>query len=189
VTATTVQGNLFEGRQINNLRFVVLPNGAVLADGGFGGPADFAEMLPASGAASEYEPGDVLVIGPDGKIGKSSKANSPTLAGVYSTKPGFVGDTRLQEGGIESALLPAKDASTWLPVALLGIVPVKVTDENGPIHPGDMLTTSALPGCAMRAKPVLMGGVEFSPTGTIIGKALEPLASGKGKIKVLVLMR
>ena len=84
---------------------------------------------------------------------------------------------------------PAKDASTWLPVALLGIVPVKVTDENGAIHPGDMLTSSALPGSAMRATPLLVGGAEFFPTGTIIGKALEPLASGTGKIKVLLSMR
>ena len=35
-------------------------------------------------------------------------------------------------------------------VALAGRVPVKVTDENGPIQKGDLLTTSGKPGYAMR---------------------------------------
>jgi hypothetical protein len=189
VRAETIQGNLFEGSQIGNLRFVVLPNGAVLADGGFSGPADFAEMLPAAGSPHDFEPGDVLVIGPEGKLTRCATPNAVTLAGVYSTKPGFVGDQRMAEQGLLNRAENRSDGETWLPVALLGVVPVNATAEEHAIRPGDMLTTSATPGHAMRAIPVHLGGADLYPTGTIIGKSLEPLASGRGKIQMLVLMR
>jgi hypothetical protein len=189
VRAETIQGNLFEGSQIGNLRFVVLPNGAVLADGGFSGPADFAEMLPAAGSPHDFEPGDVLVIGSEGKLTLCTTPNAMNLAGVYSTKPGFVGDRRIAEQGLQNRPESGSDGETWLPVALLGVVAVKATAEKHTVRPGDMLTTSATPGHAMRATPVHLGGAEFYRTGTIIGKSLEPLASGRGKIKVLVVMR
>ena len=35
-------------------------------------------------------------------------------------------------------------------LALTGRVPVKITEENGPIEPGDLLTTSSSPGHAMK---------------------------------------
>jgi hypothetical protein len=65
-------------------------------------------------------------------------------------------------------------------------VPTKVTAENGPIEPGDLLTTSSTPGHAMKAKPVSVGGVEIHPPGTILGKALQPFSGEKGVIKMLV---
>ena len=74
-------------------------------------------------------------------------------------------------------------------IAPLGIVPVKVTDENGAILPGDLLTTSSTPGHAMKAKPVVIQGVEIYPTGAIIGKALEAWEHGAGFISVLVTLR
>ncbi len=76
-----------------------------------------------------------------------------------------------------------------VPVALVGTVPVKVVAENGPIHPGDLLTTSSTTGHAMRAEPVMVQGVAVYPTGAIIGKALESLAAGSGVIQVLLLQR
>ncbi|MBN1541754.1 hypothetical protein JW992_06375, partial [candidate division KSB1 bacterium] len=70
------------------------------------------------------------------------------------------------------------DASNGYPLALSGIVPCKVSDQSGPIRPGDLLTTSDMPGHAMKAvNPVY---------GTIIGKALEPLEGGTGIINVLI---
>jgi len=66
-------------------------------------------------------------------------------------------------------------------LALMGMVPVKATTENGPIKPGDLLTTSSTPGHAMRcAEPVKCEGA-------IIGKALESLEEGEGIIKMLVM--
>ena len=51
-------------------------------------------------------------------------------------------------------------------MALIGKVPVKVTTANGPIAPGDLLTSSARPGVAMKA----------TAPGPTIGMALEPFA-------------
>ena len=142
------------------------------------GGADFAELLPA---VDGLEPGDVVVIGPDGTLTRSSKANQSNVAGVYSTAPGFLGgmspDMEKQDG----------DAfQDRAPVAIVGIVPVKVSAENGAIHPGDLLTASNTPGHAMKADPVRVGDVEFYRPGTIIGKALEPLDEGTGVIRVLI---
>ena len=45
------------------------------------------------------------------------------------------------------------------------------------------------PGVAMRSEPVDLGGVKIHRPGTIVGKALEPLASGKGEILVLLTLQ
>ena len=66
-------------------------------------------------------------------------------------------------------------------LALMGRVYVKATTENGPIAPGDLLTTASKPGYAMRCP---------SPkacVGALLGKALEPLPEGEGLIEVLLL--
>jgi hypothetical protein len=63
----------------------------------------------------------------------------------------------------------------------MGVVPVKATTENGPIKPGDLLTTSSTPGYAMRC------AIPKECEGAIIGKALEPLEEGTGLIKMLVM--
>jgi hypothetical protein len=129
---------------------------------------DFAEMLPASG---ELEPGDVLVIGPDGKLGRSTQPHQPTVAGVYSTQPGILGG-QPADGQVDGAI----------PLAVVGVVPVKVSAENGPIRPGDLLVASATPGHAMKAGP-------NPPQGTVIGKALEKWDAGAGVVKMLAMLQ
>lgn len=140
------------------------------------GGADFAEMLPAQDA--DLQPGDVLVIGSDGALARSTEPYQSTLAGVYSTKPGLLGGAA-----------DGEDTTGKIPLAVAGVVPVKVSDENGPIRPGDSLTSSSTPGHAMRASKVTVGGVSFFPSGVVIGKALEPLTSGTGVIRALVVMQ
>lgn len=163
--------------------FKVRRDGNVFADGSFtGGGADYADMMPVLGKPSDYSPGDVLVIAEDGKVTLSRQPYSTAVVGVYSTKSAFVGDPR---GATEKD----ESADGRIPVALLGIVPVKVTAENGAIRPGDLLTPSSTPGHAMKAKPVVVNGVEIYSTGAILGKALEPLEKGTGMIKVLVILR
>ena len=49
-----------------------------------------------------------------------------------------------------------------------------------------LLVTSATQGYAMRSEPVKVGEVQMHRPGTLIGKALEPLADGKGEILVLL---
>jgi hypothetical protein len=66
-------------------------------------------------------------------------------------------------------------------LALIGIVPVKVTDEGGPIEPGDLLTTSSTPGYAMRWHQ------EDGTACGLVGKALEPLNRDTGVIQVLLM--
>jgi hypothetical protein len=78
------------------------------------------------------------------------------------------------------------DRAHSFPVALCGRVPCKVVDENGPIARGDLLMSSSVPGRAMKALPISVDGQEFFRPGTIIGKALEPLASGEGMIEMFV---
>jgi hypothetical protein len=77
-----------------------------------------------------------------------------------------------------------------VPVAIVGIVPTKVSTENGAIQVGDLLTTCAhtrlrhegLANCQSRSDS-LFDREQFC------GKALEPLKQGKSVIKVLVTLR
>ncbi|MFQ6034173.1 MAG: hypothetical protein ACE5KR_04855, partial [Candidatus Bipolaricaulia bacterium] len=66
-------------------------------------------------------------------------------------------------------------------LALIGVVPVKATTENGPIRPGDLLVSSSTPGYVMRC------GDPAECEGAIVGKALEPLESDMGVIEMLVM--
>ncbi len=166
------------GPDYPDLEFRVVNNGDVRADGAYTSPAaDFAEMLPA---AAGLESGDVLAIGPDGTLVRSNQAYQGSVAGVYSTRPAFVG------GGTMNGEQEGK-----VPLAIAGVVPVKVSAENGAIRPGDLLVASSLPGHAMRAEPVEVNGVSFYLPGTIIGKALESwdAAQGTGVILVLVTLQ
>lgn len=152
--------------------FKVTGNGNVQADGTYTSPAsDYAEMILFDGDPTSVEPGDVLAISPtlDRAVVKSSLPNDNRLVGVYSTQPGFLGG-RVIEGD---------DQSGFVPVAVVGIVPVKVSAINGPIQRGDLLTTSSIPGYAMKA-------TDPQP-GAILGKAMGELLEGEGVIEVYLL--
>jgi hypothetical protein len=126
-----------------------------------------------------YEPGDVMVISEssDRTMEKSTEPVSTRVAGVYATKPGVI----LTEKDIEDNL------DQLVPVGVIGVLPTKVCDENGPIKRGDLLVTSSKPGHAMKATPVKINGMLIYPTGAILGKALENFEKGgQGLIKVLV---
>jgi hypothetical protein len=156
--------------------FKVAKNGNVTADGSFtGGGADVAEMFSAEGAFNQYEPGDVLVISEhlDRTVTKSDKSYSTKVLGVYATKPGVV----LRNLDIEEEIIDQ------LPIGVLGVVPTKVTSENGPIQRGDLLVTSGTAGHAMKANPEDLG------FGMVLGKALQPFEGASGMIDVMVNVR
>jgi hypothetical protein len=138
--------------------------------------------MPTRENPSTLAPGDVLALDPrhPDDVRLSTQPDSPLVAGVYSTKPSVLA---IGNRGIGDSL-----AGT-VPVAMLGIVPTKVSAENGPIRAGDLLTTARTPGFAMKATPVIVSGVPIYPAGALLGKALEPQSSGRGVIEVLVTLR
>lgn len=101
----------------------------------------------------------------------STQSYDSRIAGVISIQPGLA----LGEQG-EGRVL----------VATTGRVKVKVDASNGAIQIGDLLVTSDREGYAMKSTPVDIGGVRIHRPGTLIGKALEPLANGTGEILVLL---
>ena len=184
--AGSFYGNIIEGHEVNaqgsptNLRFRVAWTGFVYADGSFvGGGADFAESIIPHGGKDRYEPGEILEISAQPEdvthtFAKSKTPYSTKIAGIYSTKPGFIGN----RGGINDS-----NAKEEIPMAVLGIVPCKVSTENGPIVRGDLLVSSSTPGHAMK------GTDKLKMIGSVVGKALENLDSGKGTIDVLVTLQ
>jgi hypothetical protein len=170
-----VAGNPFQGTV--HTVFRVNGNGTIFANGGFRPfGADFAESVAVSGSAEHYAPGDLLVIDATGerRLLKSQAPYSTLVAGIYSTQPGVVASQHL----IDEAL-PKNE----VPLAVVGIVPCKVTTENGPIAAGDLLVTSSTPGHAMK------GTDRSRMLGAVVGKALEPLQKGAGVIQVLVTLQ
>jgi len=135
--------------------------------------ADFAEQMAVAGEETDYEPGDVLVISAsaDRTVELSAEPFSTAVIGVYSTEPAVLAGAPDTDDPLEG-----------IPVAISGIVPCKVSAENGPIHRGDLLVTSSIPGHAMRAG-------EDPPQGTVLGKALGELKEGTGIIYVLVTLQ
>ena len=131
---------------------------------------DLAEWVPAREPISAAT---VVVLDPSAanQVTASSAAYSTAVAGVVSDQPGLL----LGEAG---------DAK--VKVATTGRVRVKVDATKRPIAIGDLLVSSDVPGVAMVSEPVDVGGVKIHRPGTLIGKALQPLASGQGEILVLL---
>ncbi|MCB0019847.1 MAG: hypothetical protein KDE09_18785, partial [Anaerolineales bacterium] len=104
--------------------------------------ADCAEEFAVATETALIEPGTVMVIGNDGRLNASCQAHDRRVAGVVSGagayKPGII-------------LGKQTDQADYLPIALVGKVYCNVDTSNGPIQVGDLLTSSATPGHAMRA--------------------------------------
>jgi hypothetical protein len=120
------------------------------------------------------EPGTVMVISDPGALRRSERPYDRRVAGVISgakdLKPGIV-------------LRRSAATRTRHPVALVGRVYCRVDADHGAIAVGDLLTTSPTPGHAMRA------GDPLRSPGAVLGKALDPLADGRGLIRVLVALQ
>jgi hypothetical protein len=120
------------------------------------------------------EPGTVMVLGEEGALFPSHNAYDKRVAGVVSGagdyKPGIVLDQQKSERNRQA-------------IALLGKVFCKVDAQYSEIEIGDLLTTSPTPGHAMKADDPLKA------FGTVIGKALRPLAEGQGLIPILIALQ
>jgi hypothetical protein len=134
------------------------------------GGSDLAEPFPI---AETLEEGTVVIIDENdpGNLIKSNQPYDKKVAGIVSGAGGIEpGLTLKQEGVMEGTQN----------IALSGRVYVKATAENGAIKPGDRLTTSSIPGHAMKATDDVLC------PGSVIGKAMSSLEEGEGLVLVLV---
>jgi hypothetical protein len=146
-------------------------NGNVTARGAISATyQDLAEWVPATGNVA---PGTVVVLDPStsNQVMPSSRAYDTSVAGVVSLQPG---------------ILLGVEADNKAAVATTGRVRVRVDATKGAIAIGDLLVTSDKPGTAMKSTAVEVSGIQMHRPGTVIGKALEPLAGGEGEILVLL---
>ncbi len=131
---------------------------------------DVAEWVPSS---EQIPTGTVVVLDStkSNQVISSMQAYDTRVAGVVSEQPGIA----LGESGAGKVL-----------VATTGRVLVNVDASRDQIQIGDLLVTSDIPGLAMKSQPINVGGVQIHRPGTLVGKALEPLAKGQGIILVLL---
>jgi hypothetical protein len=161
--------------------------GSVFSDGAYncglssgcfnaGVGADVAERIDAVEA---LEAGDVVEIDArtPGRFRRARHRASTLVAGVLSASPAVTlnnNDLADNDSGERSDQRPL--------LALVGQVPVKASTENGPIHPGSLLVSASTPGHAMAAG-------SHPELGTVIGKALGSLETGRGTVQMLVMLR
>jgi hypothetical protein len=145
--------------------------GNIVADGTINAKyQDVAEWVPSS---EQFSAGTVVVLDStkSNQVTSSTVSYDTRVAGVVSEQPGI-------------ALGERSDGKVL--VATTGRVRVKVDATKAPIHIGDLLVTSDIAGVAMKSEPVEFAGRKMHMPGTLIGKALEPLEKGSGKILVLL---
>ena len=138
-----------------------------------GAGLDYAEGFNVS-EEQEVAPGTVLIIDPKnpGKLKISTEAYDSKVAGIVAGANGLGSGIKLGVGSFDCN------------VALAGRVYCNVDAADKEINPGDMLTSSAIPGYAMKVINI------DKARGAIIGKAMEGLKKGeKGQILVLVTLQ
>ena len=123
--------------------------------------ADLAEKFTSD---SDYPSGTVVVFGGNKQVTVATTYADPHAAGIVSTDPAYLMNAGLTE--------------TAVSLALAGQVPCFVM---GPVHKGDLLTTSDTEGYACKLDPK-----DWQP-GAAIGKALENCSTGPHKINVLAI--
>ena len=111
------------------------------------GGADLAERYSSDDSLEAGEVVSLDRVHPQ-KTKRSVSSYDQNAMGVVSTQPGFVAGAYTENS---------------YPIALVGRVPVKVSNENGEIHAGDYLTSASIPGFAMKA----------TVGGRVIGQAME----------------
>lgn len=139
------------------------------------GGADVAEPFDMTGP-DEMEPGSVVVIDEEnpGKLRLSSEECDTRVAGIISGAGGVKPGLRLHQEGVMEG-----DHH----VALSGRVYVKADASGGAIKPGDLLTTSARKGRAMKVTD------HGRSQGAILGKAMTPIDESTGLVLVLVTLQ
>jgi hypothetical protein len=141
------------------------------------GGSDLSEQFEIKEEEQKVEPGMIVCIDPVncGNLVISQKAYDRTVAGIVSGA-----------GGVNPGMLMGQKgtmADGEHPVALTGRAYCRADASNGPIIPGDLLTTSDVPGHAMKVDDY------DRAQGAILGKAMSSLNDGKGLVLVLVTLQ
>ncbi|MCP9750867.1 hypothetical protein EGI32_07775 [Ferruginibacter sp. HRS2-29] len=139
------------------------------------GGADFAEYFDITAPENETPLPGMLVSIDENNTGKLTVSNIPydkKVAGVISGANGILPGMTM---GHKNTI-----ADGAFPVAISGRIYVMADATKNPINPGDQLTTSSLPGYAMKATNYKKA------QGAIIGKAMSKLSGGKGMVLVLI---
>jgi hypothetical protein len=148
----------------------VTTTGAITVTGG----SDLAEPFPILG--SHVPPGAVVIIDENrpGQLKLSEHAYDTRVAGIVSGANGILPGISMRQKG---------NLGLGRNVALSGRVYALADACNGAIKPGDLLTTSATPGYAMKV-------TDFPKAqGAILGKAMTGLVEGEGVVLVLVTLQ
>ncbi len=149
----------------------LLFDGTVWVETWFSGSidADFAEFYQAE---ADVAKGDVVALSSSEslKVHKATTVDGQRIVGIISTQPAYLLGNQFHN-------------RIQMPVAVAGRVPVAVSPHSAPIHIGDFLSASDIPGKAMKALS----------SGYTIGKALEdwtpPLpGDSEGQSTVLLLV-
>ena len=133
--------------------------------------ADCAEDFEMS---EEVAPGSVLTIDEQGLLGPCREAYDRRVVGVVSGAGGHRPGLRLDRGGQDGIRQP---------IAIAGKVFCYADADNETIGVGDLLTTSATSGHAMKA------GDPERAFGAVLGKSLGALSHGRGLLPVLVALQ
>jgi hypothetical protein len=167
----TIMGNGLIGIGTTNPTAMLHVTGDIKADGNIA--AKYQDVAEWVRTPRPLTPGTVVVIDPaaPNQVVEGRKPFDPLVAGVVSARPGVV---------------LGEKSDDKIAVAHSGRVKVKVDARYGPVAIGDLLVTSPTTGHAMRATD--SGGTSIR-LGTLLGKALEPLASGQGEILVLLTLQ
>jgi hypothetical protein len=172
LNTSTLKDILVISTSTSGLIFKVDSYGATYADAAYTSPAaDYAEYFLTSDR--DLRPGEVICVDilQNNAVKRCQRGHDNNVMGVVSTKPAVIGN-------YIKRVIDKPD--NYAIVGMLGQVEALASAENGPIGVGDSLTSaSSTPGHAMRAD----GG------DATMAVALEPLAAGSGKIKVLISRR
>jgi hypothetical protein len=138
------------------------------------GGSDLSEQFDIKAMHAELKAGMIVSIDPDqpGQLVTSTRAYDKTVAGIVSGA-----------GGVKTGMLMGQRgtaADGKHPVALTGRVYCWVDADQGAIRPGDLITTSDLPGYGMKVQD------HQKAQGATIGKAMTKLENGRGLVLVLV---
>ena len=161
----TASNNVFEVHSdvlgADDLVLRVEADGGVFSDNAYTSTgADYAEYFYT--LDTDLQPGETVCvdIANENAVRRCLFPSDGNVMGIVSSRPSIIGNSSDEK----------RNDSHHVVVGMIGQVPAKVSDENGPIRVGDSLTSASVPGYAMRANA-------GDPT---VGVALQKLESGSG---------